>query len=426
MPEGPRKLTLAPLSETHSLYRQQLQILGSQVHRLEFVLPSDGQAKLDKELMAALRTRVLNKNDAYFACPPYDASAAAGAGGGGAAFDSISAQNEREALQLLRRLISEQVSAHSSLCAAAAAVDAAAADLCAPANEPNMQPLPLSDEVAANYSSWLREWNVSDAVALGEAAKTQEKDEDDVGLSRGVVALRDISARENVFKVPCKMLINVDTALKSEIGNVFLEARAMLQKEKNLERQRAAKDLVGRGQEEEEDRKRAGKKEDEEGEEEEELLHDDTIAMLFLLHERAKGDLSVWRRYFHCLPPSIYTALCPQGVHLHAKGSSKTEAREAATADPGIDWENEMAGTPLIARGKEELGYVSATYTRLFPGLSHAFPHVFKPEHFSYELFLWARVVFDTRCVSVRFGDGKDARDVTCLVPFADMCNHHR
>jgi hypothetical protein len=41
--------------------------------------------------------------------------------------------------------------------AAAAAVDAAAADLCAPPNEPNMQPLTLSDEVAANYSSWLRE-----------------------------------------------------------------------------------------------------------------------------------------------------------------------------------------------------------------------------------------------------------------------------
>ncbi len=38
------------------------------------------------------------------------------------------------------------------------------------------------------------------------------------------------------------------------------------------------------------------------------VLHDDTIAMLYLLYERSKGQASSWSFYFQCIPSKFHTA----------------------------------------------------------------------------------------------------------------------
>jgi len=108
------ELVLKPLCEDSVLYRQQRQLLGPLARRLRFPAPAAGDTKVDGALMAALRARVLNHQDAYFACPPFSAAADAAdasappSDAATAAAGMISTQNEREALQLLRRVIREQ------------------------------------------------------------------------------------------------------------------------------------------------------------------------------------------------------------------------------------------------------------------------------------------------------------------------------
>jgi hypothetical protein len=70
-------ISLEPLREDAVLYRQQRQLLGPLAHRLRFAVPADGDAKINTALMAALRARVINHQDAYFACPPFSAAAEA-------------------------------------------------------------------------------------------------------------------------------------------------------------------------------------------------------------------------------------------------------------------------------------------------------------------------------------------------------------
>ena len=81
MAQGVHELTIAlePLREDAVLYRQQRQLLGPLAHRLRFAVLADGEAKVDTALMAALRARVINHQDAYFACPPFSAAAEAAA-----------------------------------------------------------------------------------------------------------------------------------------------------------------------------------------------------------------------------------------------------------------------------------------------------------------------------------------------------------
>ena len=81
MAQGVHDLSIAlePLREDAVLYFQQRQLLGPLAHRLRFAVPADGDAKVDTALMAALRARVINHQDAYFACPPFSAAAEAAA-----------------------------------------------------------------------------------------------------------------------------------------------------------------------------------------------------------------------------------------------------------------------------------------------------------------------------------------------------------
>ena len=300
----PPRLTLPPLAETHPLFRQQQQLLGRDAGSVQFDLPASPADSLPPRLLAALRARVISSQDAYFACPPSGTPACTG--GGSAA--RISAQNERLALQLARRLITEQFPDGKEGACGLAAVEAALSELCAPANEKTMAP--LTDATSRAFSAWLDEWNVSDAAGLGQETGAASE-EDDLGLRRGVVALRDVAPGEHVFKVPIARLINADTALQSEIGHVFVAARALLS---------SCGDAEGGGAE----GRGAGETSDAGGQ----GLHDDTIAMLFLLYQRAQGASSRWRRYFDHLPRSICTGLCPDG--LSALGPSP----------PGVDIQN--------------------------------------------------------------------------------------
>ena len=408
------RLTLPPLAETHPLFRQQQQLLGRDAGSVQFDLPASPAGSLPARLVAALRARVISSQDAYFACPPSGTPACTG--GGSTA--RISAQNERLALQLARRLITEQFPDGKEGAGGLAAVEAALSELCAPANEKTMAP--LTDSTSQAFSAWLDDWNVSDAAGLGQETGAASE-EDDLGLRRGVVALRDVAPGEHVFKVPITRLINADTALQSEIGHVFVAARALLSSCGDAEGGGGA-DGTGAGE-----TSGAGGQ----------GLHDDTIAMLFLLYQRSLGASSRWRRYFDHLPSSICTALFPDGLSAHGpslqgvdiQDGPGRERRGGGGNEQGpVDWWSEMAGTPLMARSAQELEGVRATYETLFPRLMGAFPEVFTAESFSYHQFLWARLVFDTRCVTVKFpagAEGGDGRDVTCLVPCADMCNHH-
>ena len=55
-----------------------------------------------------------------------------------------------------------------------------------------------------------------------------------------------------------------------------------------------------------------------------------------------------------------------------------------------------------------------------FPELSNYYPEVFVASAFTFENFLWARGLFDSRAINMKIG----GEVKTCLVPFVDMINH--
>ncbi len=89
-----------------------------------------------------------------------------------------------------------------------------------------------------------------------------------------------------------------------EIGEVLKQARDLLRRSKRSDTEGAAE---GGGKEAGEGG--GGRGRDGEEGEEDEVLHDDSIAMLFFLHELDKGHSSKWRRYFELLPPFIHTGI---------------------------------------------------------------------------------------------------------------------
>ncbi len=99
------------------------------------------------------------------------------------------------------------------------------------------------------------------------------------------------------------------------IGDVLKQARDLLRqpKPKRSDTEERGRGSMGGG----EGVKEGGGHEAEEGGEgrvgdgeegeEDEVLHDDSIAMLFFLHELDKGRNSKWWCYFELLPPFIHT-----------------------------------------------------------------------------------------------------------------------
>ena len=99
----------------------------------------------------------------------------------------------------------------------------------------------------------------------------------------------------------------------------------------------------------------------------------DTILLLFTIHERY-NPASPWAPYFALLPDSIPSGLFFEGMDLKA-----------------------LDGSPLmmdILTIKENL---LNSYNALFPSLSEQHPQVFPEVRFTYENFIWARAMFDSR-----------------------------
>ena len=53
--------------------------------------------------------------------------------------------------------------------------------------------------------------------------------------------------------------------------------------------------------------------------------------------------------------------------------------------------------------------------------LSNYYPTIFPEEIFTYENFLWARSLFDSRSIKLKMGE----KILPCLIPMADMLNHN-
>jgi hypothetical protein len=119
-----------------------------------------------------------------------------------------------------------------------------------------------------------------------------------------------------------------------QIGHVFKEVDAAIRKIK------AAQQGDGDGD---------GDDAEQRGSEGEEAagLHDDTVTMLFLLHERKKGDKSVWSRWLHMLPKSMPNLVCCQD-----------------------DFADDLQGTPAWNVVEMERSLLFDTYQSLFPFLS--------------------------------------------------------
>lgn len=113
--------------------------------------------------------------------------------------------------------------------------------------------------------------------------------------------------------------------------------------------------------------------------------------MLFVLHEKAKGSESRWAEYLTHLP-GFTTALT-------------FTASELAL----------LSGTPLLSEAVSTKETLRAYYD------SSAASKVC-----TWEDFLWARILFDTRALACEITDPAAAteRKLTCLVPFLDMINH--
>jgi hypothetical protein len=80
----------------------------------------------------------------------------------------------------------------------------------------------------------------------------------------------------------------------------------------------------------------------------------------------------------------------------------------------------ELDGFPLMIDIIESRDQLRLVYETLFPKLSDELPQLFSEEVYTYESFLWARAIFDSRGFSLDF-EGKGLKN--CLLPFIDMLN---
>ncbi|GAM17363.1 hypothetical protein SAMD00019534_005380 [Acytostelium subglobosum LB1] len=126
-------------------------------------------------------------------------------------------------------------------------------------------------------------------------------------------------------------------------------------------------------------------------------LNDDTILFLFVIYEKENPN-SFWRPFFDTLPSYF-----PTSIHF-----TPTELLE-------------LEGTNLFAETIHVKEHLQSIRDMLFPELSEQYPTIFPESLFSWENFLWARSLFDSRAIQLKI----DGKIMNCLVPMADMVNHH-
>lgn len=124
-------------------------------------------------------------------------------------------------------------------------------------------------------------------------------------------------------------------------------------------------------------------------------MEDSAAVMLFLLAELSKGDASFWRPWFQSLPTYFSTPLIV----------------EADRVDEMLD------GTPALPFIQILRAELRELYDEWFvPYALNKHPKVFDPNLCSYEFFLYAHAIFESRAFIIN--------GLTVLAPFADMANH--
>ncbi|KAF2068477.1 hypothetical protein CYY_010197 [Polysphondylium violaceum] len=126
-------------------------------------------------------------------------------------------------------------------------------------------------------------------------------------------------------------------------------------------------------------------------------FNDDTILFLFVIYEKENQN-SFWRPFYDTLPSYFTTSL-----HYTA-----TELME-------------LEGTNLFDETLQTKQQLQSFRDYLFPELSIQFPDIFPESTFSWENFLWARSLLDSRAIQLKI----DGVIKSNLVPMADMINHH-
>jgi len=123
-------------------------------------------------------------------------------------------------------------------------------------------------------------------------------------------------------------------------------------------------------------------------------VHEDTILLVYTIHERFNLQ-SKWAPYFAILPKQVEI-----GITLPLEELIQLE------------------GVPLlmdIVMAKERL---QLSYDMIFPALTEQVPNIF-PEHiYTFENFLWAASIFESRAFAFTIGSAKN-----CLLPYVDMLN---
>ncbi len=170
-----------------------------------------------------------------------------------------------------------------------------------------------------------------------------------------MMALKPLKENEVVIRLPKELIFNVDAAEKSELGPYFKKLR-----EEGIE------------------------------------LDEDTILILFTVHQKFHSKNSFWEPYLSLLPESL-----PMGLFF--------SAGEFLFLD----------GTTLLYDIIDVKDNVRQSHERLFPLLTEKFPEIFPEEVFNYENFLWARAMFDSRGFRIKI----HGKEKNCLLPFVDLLN---
>jgi hypothetical protein len=130
------------------------------------------------------------------------------------------------------------------------------------------------------------------------------------------------------------------------------------------------------------------------------VLHGDILLALALLLEPILRPNGAWSEYCSYLPEAPPSALHWSHAQLLR-----------------------LAATPLPQQVSELREVLFAAHAALFPALSEKLPDFFPPEAFSWERFLWAYTIVQSRGLVIG-GDAAMRQRRTVLAPIADMLNH--
>lgn len=172
---------------------------------------------------------------------------------------------------------------------------------------------------------------------------------------RGVICTRDLKCDEIVFTLPEHLIVSADQALKCpKLGNLFTELKSQ------------------------------------------QLLDDEGALMLYFINETFHNPNSIWRPYLDILP-------------------TKEELPVAFYFND--DELNELSGLPILQEiqlNKQQFQHYFTEWTPIF----NKYPEYFPPSVFTFDNYLWTRVIFDSRSFSFK-------KFKNCLLPFIDMMNTH-